>query len=57
MQHIHGTIPYMFDCWADTNTVVNLLLLKGSMSFQTQIGPLQIQQWTVPNEPYKRYEL
>ena len=47
----------MFDCWADTNTVVNLLLLKGSMSFQTQIGPLQIQQWTVPNEPFKRYEL
>ena len=30
MQHMHGTIPYMFDCWADP--VVHLLLVKNSMA-------------------------
>ena len=29
MQHMHGIIPYMFDCWADL--VVHLLLLNSSM--------------------------
>ena len=28
MQHIHGGIPCMFDCWPDP--VVHLLLLKSS---------------------------
>ena len=27
-QHVHGNIPYMVDCWA--NTAVHLLLLKSS---------------------------
>ena len=30
IQHMHGNIPYMFDCWADP--VVHLLLLKSSMA-------------------------
>ena len=30
MQHVHGIIPFMFDCWA--NPVVHLLLLKSSMA-------------------------
>ena len=29
MQHMHGTIPYMFYCWADP--VDRLLLLKSYM--------------------------
>ena len=29
MQHMHGNILYMFDCW--TNLVVHLLLLKSSL--------------------------
>ena len=33
MQHMHGIIPYMFDCWADL--VVHLLLLKSSMHIYT----------------------
>ena len=30
MQHMHGMILYLFDCWADP--VVHLLLLKSSMT-------------------------
>ena len=29
IQHMHGNIPFMFDCWADS--VLHLLLLKSSM--------------------------
>ena len=29
-QHMHGIMPYIFDCWADL--VVHLLLLKISMA-------------------------
>ena len=30
MQHMHGIIPKLFDCWA--NPVAHLLLLKSSMA-------------------------
>ena len=30
MQHMHGKIPLLFDCWADP--VAHLLLLKSSMA-------------------------
>ena len=34
---VHGTITYMFDCWADP--VVHLLLLKSSMLQQIGFTP------------------
>ena len=33
MQHMHGIIPHMFDCW--TEPVVHLLLQKSSMLHYT----------------------
>ena len=33
MQHMHGIIPLLFDCWADP--VAHLLLLKSSVVIES----------------------
>ena len=43
MQHIHGNIPYLIDCWA--YQVVHILLLKSSMDHQLIVNNLQVLRY------------
>ena len=40
MQHTHGNLPYMFDCWADP--FAHLLPLKSSMDWLLSLLKLML---------------
>ena len=42
MQHMHGMIPELFNCWADP--IAHLLLLKSSMDIPIQCYDKKVKQ-------------
>ena len=55
---MHGNIPYLFDCWADT--VVNLLQLNSSIDWQYSakyLRSMAVAKLTLTTFSYRRHTI